>query len=84
MMMSCFTETTFFCDENMDNCDVCININEASQKDLVKLPGIGERLASRIIAYRENNGPFHNIRQLRKISGFKCRRVYALKPFVCF
>lgn len=35
-----------------------VNINSAGKEALMSLPGIGEALAERIIAYRQENGPF--------------------------
>ncbi len=46
-----------------------LNINRASQEQLVYLPGIGPVLAQRIIEYRAKNGPFHNLSELTEISG---------------
>jgi competence protein ComEA len=46
-----------------------LNLNSASQADLEDLPGIGATLAERIIAYREENGPFMSVEDLRKVSG---------------
>ena len=46
-----------------------LNINRASQEQLVYLPGIGPVLAQRIIEYREKNGPFHNLSKLTEIAG---------------
>lgn len=43
-----------------------ININTASQRVLETLPGIGPVTAGRIIEYREANGPFTRIEQLRE------------------
>ena len=37
--------------------------------DLNTLPGIGESLARRIIAYREANGPFGSIEEIMEVSG---------------
>lgn len=44
-----------------------ININAASQRVLETLPGIGPVTASRIVEYRQANGPFSRIEQLRDL-----------------
>lgn len=46
-----------------------ININTASVELLTELPGIGGKLAERIVAYRESNGPFRYKSQLLEVSG---------------
>jgi len=46
-----------------------INLNRAEVWLLKALPGIGETLAQRIVDYRHQNGPFHNIRQLLQVAG---------------
>lgn len=46
-----------------------ININTATLTDLDRLPGIGPALAGRIIAYRDENGPFNSIEDIQKVSG---------------
>ena len=46
-----------------------VNLNTASVQELVELPGIGETLAGRIVAYREENGPFIRIDQIMAVSG---------------
>ena len=38
-----------------------ININTASEAELLLLPGIGEARARSIVEYREENGPFEKI-----------------------
>ncbi|MFN2176221.1 MAG: helix-hairpin-helix domain-containing protein [Anaerolineales bacterium] len=46
-----------------------ININHATQSELESLPGIGEKKALQIIAYREENGFFESIDQIQKVPG---------------
>jgi len=46
-----------------------INLNTASAEDLTSLPGIGEILAARIVAYREEHGPFQTLDDIMQVSG---------------
>lgn len=46
-----------------------ININVASQSELETLDGVGPSLATRIIEYRNNNGGFKKIEELKNVSG---------------
>src|SRR3972149_181313 len=51
------------------NIDKPININNAFAVDLMKLPGIGEITADRIIEYREKTGGFKKIDELMNVKG---------------
>ena len=46
-----------------------IDLNTASIEELVRLPGIGQVLAGRIVAYREEHGRFASIDELIAVSG---------------
>lgn len=46
-----------------------VDINHASAAELESLPGIGPALAGRIIAYREEFGPFPYIEAIQDVSG---------------
>jgi len=46
-----------------------ISINNASAAQLDSLPGIGPVMAARIIAYRQKNGLFKTLEELRKVPG---------------
>ena len=46
-----------------------ISINQADQSQLESLPGVGAKRAADIIRYREEHGPFKNLKDLTKISG---------------
>ncbi len=59
-----------------------ININTADEALLDLLPGIGPAYAKRIIAYREKNGRFMDVDQLRNISGIGPKTMQKLRPNV--
>ncbi len=46
---------------------VGINVNTASKSLLSYVSGIGEKMAENIIAYRSENGPFEDRKQLKKV-----------------
>lgn len=49
--------------------DEIININEASKEELQKLKGIGESKANAIIEYREKEGKFETIEDIKNVPG---------------
>lgn len=46
-----------------------VNINSADKSELDGLPGVGPALAERIIEYRQKNGSFSDIDDLKKVPG---------------
>lgn len=48
-----------------------VNLNTATKAELLSLNGIGESRAEAILAYREANGRFGNIEDLKKVDGIK-------------
>lgn len=46
-----------------------ININTADKEELASLPHIGEVIAERIIAYREENGDFRSAEEIMNVKG---------------
>lgn len=46
-----------------------ININTATVAELTTLKGIGDAYAQRIVEYREANGPFTSIEQIKEVKG---------------
>lgn len=56
-----------------------VNINTANKEKLETLPGIGETTAQKIIDYREQNGKFTKIEDLRNVSGIGEAKFNSLK-----
>ncbi|WP_156802657.1 helix-hairpin-helix domain-containing protein [Coprothermobacter platensis] len=59
-----------------------ININTADAAQLDTLPGIGPTLAQRIIDYREANGPFQNIEEIKDVSGIGDKKFEDIKSMI--
>lgn len=56
-----------------------ININNAKLEDLTQLTGIGPSKAQAIIEYREKNGPFKSIDDLKNVTGIGDKTYEKLK-----
>lgn len=56
-------------DEKIESSSNLININTASVVELMSLDGIGESKAKAIIEYRDINGDFENILDIKNVSG---------------
>jgi competence ComEA-like helix-hairpin-helix protein len=59
-----------------------LNINTAAAEDLEKLPSVGEILAKRIVAYREQYGRFRRVEHLMMVPGFSDHKFRALRELV--
>jgi len=59
-----------------------ININNADATELDKLPGIGPAKAADIISYRESNGGFQSIEELKEVKGIGDKTFENLKDLV--
>ncbi len=59
-----------------------VDLNSASQAELMQLPGIGRVLAQRITEERDRNGPFEHVNELRRVSGLGPTALERLRPWV--
>ena len=59
-----------------------ININTADLYTLMQLEGIGETYAQRIIDYRNANGPFKDITELKNVEGIGQQRFDRIKYLI--
>ena len=55
-----------------------VDLNVATEADLVGLPGIGPARAQAIVAFRERNGPFRQLDDLRRVPGIPASLVRQL------
>lgn len=62
--------------------EVGVDLNHASQELLEKLPGATERLAKRIVEYRNKRGGFSSREQLKEVPGMNARLYNQLVGFV--
>lgn len=59
-----------------------VNLNTATETELQTISGIGQKRASDIIAYRESNGRFKSVDDLKKVSGIGDKTLEKLKEYV--
>ena len=57
-----------------------INLNTATVAELEMLPGIGAKVAARIVEYRTNKGPFRKIEDLMNVQGVGEKSFLKLRP----
>lgn len=58
-----------------------IDVNSAEEAQLDLLPGIGPRLAARIVHERGSRGPFASVDDLARVSGLGPKLIERLRPY---
>ena len=59
-----------------------VDLNQANAEALITLPGIGPRLADRIVAYRQEAGSFSDLDELSMVQGIGPALVEQLRSLV--
>lgn len=59
-----------------------ININTASAEQLTTLPGVGPKLAARIVEYRQKSGAFKSVQELMNVRGLGEKNLKKLEPYL--
>lgn len=62
--------------------DTPVDLNKATTEALVSVPGIGKVMAERIVAWREEHGPFRRVEDLMKVKGVGEKTFEKLRPYV--
>ncbi len=78
-------DSTYFCKEEKDTNQVLnlvqklVNINTSSEKELLRINGVGPVTAKKIIEYREKNGLFKSVEELKNIKGIGAKTLEKIK-----
>jgi competence protein ComEA len=59
-----------------------VNLNTASADQLTTIPGVGPKMAERIIEYRQKNGGFKKVEDLTNVSGVGEKSFLKMKPLI--
>ncbi len=59
-----------------------LNLNTATEAELIALPGVGPSKAKAILAFREAHGGFRSVSQLLRIKGFGRATFRRLRPLL--
>lgn len=59
-----------------------VNINAASAEQLSALPGIGAKLAARIVEHRQKAGAFKSVQELMTVKGVGEKNFEKLQPYL--
>ena len=59
-----------------------VNINTATAQQLETLPGVGEKLALRIVEYRQKSGGFKTVNELMNVQGVGEKSFAKLQPYL--
>ena len=59
-----------------------VNLNTASVEQLTTLPGVGPKLAARIVEYRQKSGTFRSTQELMNVQGIGEKNFAKIETFL--
>ena len=59
-----------------------VDINRAAWVEFATLPGVGRKLAERIVQSREQQGPFADVDDLRRVRGIGPHTLETIRPYL--
>jgi comEA protein len=59
-----------------------ISLNNGSKEELMRLPGVGEVMSERILAYRSKRGSFRQLEELMNVEGIGEKKFDKMKPYL--
>ncbi|HQZ83647.1 MAG TPA: helix-hairpin-helix domain-containing protein [Pyrinomonadaceae bacterium] len=82
LLASCSTRIRY--DDPKSGCNSQqLNLNSATEKELIELPGVGGPTAKLILEFRSTNGGFRRPEQILLIRGMSENRFLEFRPLVC-
>ena len=60
-----------------------VSINTGTLEELCTLPGIGEATAAKIIEYREENGYYQTLEDIKKVKGIGDKKYGSIVDLIC-
>lgn len=62
--------------------EIYVDLNTATKSELCKIPGIGTVKAQAIIDYREANGDFYSIEEIKNVSGIGDKTFESIREYI--
>jgi len=59
-----------------------IRLNSATVDELTQIPGLGEKTAQRIVAYRDAHGGFRSLEELLVVEGVGSKKLEQWRPYL--
>ena len=59
-----------------------VNINKATASELTNVPGIGASTAQKIVSYRDENGKFKSVEDIKNVSGIGASKYESMKDYI--